>query len=577
MYRISSQTEKRIVELWFEGLPRDVIARRLGVSGSTVSSVISSLPECLRELRDLSVELRKSNASPSEALKGAKLLSKLGELGIEPKQLGEFIQAAVKLSRKAEYQPEQVVQAAMKLSSLEEKSGHSYSEAVANFEAVNEKNRKLSQDNLNLQKQIEEKEEKRKEKLRENRTTEREVRYIIDVRQKLRKHGISLTDAEGLQKYLENMKETGGNPKRFLKYTRRYGSLQGRLTVLQKQKEDEAKALIGTQREKDSVKAEIGELQTILLTLRTEKSKATEELKGLKEEIGKDRTRLEAEVASLAKTLRVKSNVEEINKAIINKEEKLQNLEAAIVTKQNTLEGKNSEIQESESKIQELSQKKQGLEGEIEETLKIRSYVTELKAAVADLETQISSSKKQAEEMKERMALADTITNFLTRAPNYDFSRFYSMVESVKRIREDKSNSFSTSLPRTEENIRMLAIEAFHGDLVSKLQYGQVVKYKEEYKEGNIERDATIQELQSKLRAKEDELAIQKQETNTLGTIKVNFEGGQKTIAELRELTKTMFAEEIEKRATEKYNALAAGVTGIINWVDNKITKKHEP
>jgi hypothetical protein len=70
-------------------------------------------------------------------------------------------------------------------------------------------------------------------------------------------------------------------------------------------------------------------------------------------------------------------------------------------------------------------------------------------------------------------------------------------------------------------------------------------------------------------------LAIQKQETSTLGTIKVNFEGGQKTIAELRELTKTMFAEEIERRATEKYNALAARVSGVLDWLDNKITKKH--
>jgi hypothetical protein len=72
-------------------------------------------------------------------------------------------------------------------------------------------------------------------------------------------------------------------------------------------------------------------------------------------------------------------------------------------------------------------------------------------------------------------------------------------------------------------------------------------------------------------------LAIQKQETSTLGTIKVNFEGEQKTIAELRELTKTIFAEEIEQRASEKYDALAAGVTGALNWVGSKITKKNGP
>jgi len=124
MIRISSQTENRIIELWFKGFPRDTIARRVAVSGSTVSKVISQLPECLRELRALSVELRKSGKSLPEALKGAKLLSKLNDLSVELDQVESYVRVTRKISRKEGYEPKQVVQATMKLSDLEENRGN---------------------------------------------------------------------------------------------------------------------------------------------------------------------------------------------------------------------------------------------------------------------------------------------------------------------------------------------------------------------------------------------------------------------------------------------------------------------
>ena len=145
MRSISPQTKNRIVELWFKGFPRDTIARRVAVSGSTVSKVISQLPECLRELRALSVELRKSGKSLPEAFKGSKLLSKLHDIGVELEQLQDFIRVVNKLSRKAEYQPKTVVEAAMEISDLEEKSGKSYPEIIDEFQAKTKQVRNLNE------------------------------------------------------------------------------------------------------------------------------------------------------------------------------------------------------------------------------------------------------------------------------------------------------------------------------------------------------------------------------------------------------------------------------------------------
>ena len=53
--------EKRVIALHFDGVSRDSIAARLGISPSTVSEILSILPSIFEPLRDLSVDLRKNN------------------------------------------------------------------------------------------------------------------------------------------------------------------------------------------------------------------------------------------------------------------------------------------------------------------------------------------------------------------------------------------------------------------------------------------------------------------------------------------------------------------------------------
>jgi len=567
MHGVSSQTEKRIIELWFKGFPRDAIARRVGVSGSTVSKVIGQLPECLRELRNLSVELRKSNGSPSEALKGAKLLSKLSDLGVELDQLADSVKAVRKLSKKAKYPPKQVIQGAMHLFNLEEESGKSYSEAMKEFGNKTEQVKRLSERILTLEQEIVKKEEKRKQKLRQSGITEKEIKHVKEIRQNLRKYGIRLTDAQNLQKYLKNMEETGANPRNFVKFARKIGSLKGRLTFLQNQKQQKTVELDEIKKEKDSVENELYVLKTTMSKLRREELEIKGRLGGLQEQVDQQRGRHEAAVLSLAEILRVKASVDEINSAIEAKNNELADLETVVAREQRKLETLNSEIEE-------LERNRQSLEHEVEKTLNIKNYAVQIKKAIADLEQQESGLEKEIAEKKERIALADTITNFLTRQTTYDFNLLRSMVETVKRIREDKSSPLKFLLLRTEEKIRMQALKAFEGDTVSKIEHEMLWKRKEEYRKGIIERDEKITELEIELKRKDDDLAHVQKEKKNLEKIKVYVEGGQRTVNEIREWTKDTCEEEIERRANEEFDKLAAGAKGALEWIHGKITKK---
>ena len=560
MREISFQTIRRIFELHFKGCPRDVTARKVGVSTGTVSNVIGLLPESLDELRALSVELRKSGKSLHEASEGAKLCRKLKEMNVELDQMESYVKATKKYSRKAGYEPKQVVQAEMRLSDLEEISGKSYLETIEEFETKTIQIKNLEKKESALQEEIQKIVEKRKQKLRQNRTTDKEIKYNKDLRQKFHRYGISLTDAENLKKYLQNMKETRSNPKKFLEFTRKHGSLKGRLTYLENQKQQKTLEL-------DKVK---GTLETSKATLATVKnliekhSRALQELnqkEGMKlqsiatlnKEEAQLKERLEAAFQELAGTLKVKAETEEIRKAINLNREKLNLL--------------NSKI---EAKGDELAK----LRSEIQRTLNIKDYTLELTGAISTLEQKKISLEKQNavlekenEKRKGKIAVADTVTNFLRRKPDYEFNRFRSMVEDLKRAREDRSSPLRRFIPRIEEQIRMKALEAFEGDIISKPMYNALWKRKEKYRNETVQKDETIRTLKEEQAKKDIKLKI-------LEAVKVDFEGRPTTLEDLRRLTMSIQDKEIERRANEKYDRLAALAQGTLNFIGDMRARK---
>jgi len=263
--RISSEIERKIVELWFAGHSRDNTATITGVAGSTVSAVVNSFPACLRPLRDLSVALAKLNCLPADALKGINLLVQLAEQGVTPEQIPFFIEAFKKMSTDADYQPERMIQAGIKVAELEAQSGKKYIDAVKDFNVAIKREREVTRESNRIEEENSRKlretkriEHKRRQMIKKCKLTPQQIFEYEIVKAGLRKHGIELNDADNLRKYLDNMKTTGCDPRCFVSFTQKYGFLQRSYEHIESQRA--------------IAKAELRELHTHIAEKQTEKS-----------------------------------------------------------------------------------------------------------------------------------------------------------------------------------------------------------------------------------------------------------------------------------------------------------------
>ena len=539
MRRISSHTEERIVELWFEGVPRDRIAEMLGVSGSTVSAIIDSLPECLRELRLLAVELRKTGASPKEALKGAETLSQLKDLDLGLDQLQDFVEAAKKLGNE-EYGPADVMKAAMKLSNLEQETGKKYLEVLADYEA------KISQ-NEELKTEIEE----NKKELDQIRKTKRDLIEKADRAEELElnlaNHGLTLKDPEELCGFLHNMRDFGDNPENFLKWVSKYGSLKTKSATIEKRIKRRRSRLNELKKEESEIKARLPSKRIELLGTENRINKRTRDYEELEGHIGATRSRLDSEVASLAYIMNVKARVPDVVQAVAALEEKLGTLEA--------------EVNSEKLKLEELEKEERQVKTQIEELLGIRDYATETRRAIEGLEQRrisLSSRIKELEEREEEMAvetaLKITLTNFLRRMTPYDFNLFQSWVKTVAEKRD------GTRVSRIEDAIRMKALEAFKGAIISRAQYMAVFRRKEGLRRRNRELEAGLKETKI-------ELGKVKERVRFLESFKANVEGKEVTLKDLAGFVADTFEKQIDQRSSEKYDRWRATTEGILNWV----------
>lgn len=227
------------------------------------------------------------------------------------------------------------------------------------------------------------------------------------------------------------------------------------------------------------------------------------------------------------------------------------------------------------SETQKLTANKKTLQHEIEELLQIKDYVLQHKSAIANLEKQKTLLEKEMAKKSDRIALADTITNFLTRQSSYDFNRFYSMVETIKRAREEKSSPLKPFIPRIEEDIRMQALEAFEGDLVSRRQHEHLRDERNEYRTGCEQRDKKIEELEGKVKANQEKIHCLENENEILGKIKVRAQEGEFALEELKEWLIREMEKEFEKRVrATKFDPLVARTYGILEWIADKIANK---
>ena len=381
------------------------------------------------DYRKLAIELTKHGSSVFEALKGAKLLGKLAELNVEPDEVQNLIQTTEKMCKDAGYEPKEVIRAAMKLSKLEEETGESYFEAIMDFDIKKGQIQEQDQKALQLQEKIRKLEAAKDQALERNRLTEEKIACVTGLGEKLLHYGIALGDVENLIKYIQNMQETGGNASTCLEFIKEQGSLKGRIVLLQQKERQQTLDLQSLCEKQESVKTSID--------------------------------------ASLTR----KSDLDKQNEEEQKKLDKLR-IEVA---------GAQGHLQTLQQHAQELENRNQAKEREILDKLKIDDHTTLLVTAIASLQDQMLSLSKETSKKRERLALADTIAEFLTRMPTYDFNHLFYLVQSIKQIREKGTCQPNLQLSTTGEQTRILALKVFEGDLASKTEYKALSDEKEEY------------------------------------------------------------------------------------------------
>ena len=101
MERLTAKKKLAVVRLYFSGLSYDEIAAKTNVSKGTVANIVTELkagmiPEAadvgeqIELLRDLSLDLRRSNLSPGQCSMGIMLLHRINECGLDPADIDRW-------------------------------------------------------------------------------------------------------------------------------------------------------------------------------------------------------------------------------------------------------------------------------------------------------------------------------------------------------------------------------------------------------------------------------------------------------------------------------------------------------
>ena len=151
--------KKRLLVLRFylEGYAYSEISARAGVAKGSITSIVNDLKagrlpapadlgEQVEELREVTVELRRSRLSGAQAAAGLVLMRRVLSLGIEPGDLDRFVSLCQNLAEQGEgVALEAFVQAALEVDRLCEETGLDFAGLVAKIQDLSEKRQHLEE------------------------------------------------------------------------------------------------------------------------------------------------------------------------------------------------------------------------------------------------------------------------------------------------------------------------------------------------------------------------------------------------------------------------------------------------
>ena len=253
--RISDWEKSEIVNLHLQGLTRDEIVVKTGVSAGGVSGVIKEFTDCadssglneaakkyhvfekVEDLRELGIKIKKNETSVEELIGLSDTLERIRNL-TSLEKLEDYIKAGESLGDKSH------VEASVRMHAIEERTGRSHDDILSDLESKEASVRALSPEVQRLQSQIKNlKSEREKaqtnlnaekarleaelgEHLKQHNLTLERIKHISKIESNLSKYSIDLTKLEKLQPIMDTVEQAGYDPKKIVKQIMEEGSLK---------------------------------------------------------------------------------------------------------------------------------------------------------------------------------------------------------------------------------------------------------------------------------------------------------------------------------------------------------------
>jgi len=266
--KISDWEKSEIVDLHLQGLTRDEIAKKTGISAGGVSGVIKEFTDCADSesldeaaeqydvvetaegLRSLAIEIRRAGTSVEGLMEVSKMLERIKKL-VTLDRLEDFIKAGESLKDRAH------VEASVRMHSIEELTGRFHDEILSDLQSKEAKVRELSTEVQRLQSQIKSLDAGREkaqadfnsekarleaeleDRLKQHSLTLQRIDDISKIERELSDYGIELTQLEGLRRVLSAVEEAGQDAEKIVELAKKASSLKA-------QAEAEAKELAET-------------------------------------------------------------------------------------------------------------------------------------------------------------------------------------------------------------------------------------------------------------------------------------------------------------------------------------------
>ena len=406
MDKFSDEIRFKVIELLLEGHIRKYIVRRLGVSGGYVSQVKNSLSPYLMQIGALSRQLRKFDQTPGETIQAVKAIRLLKQIGVSLGQIPLFVQSIHKISKETNYSPKLIVKAYLQILELESASKMKYPQITDDFELKLKQKEKLDQKikeriaiKNKLEAEITQAKKQTAKALKDSKLTKQDIINFKEHIEKLKYYDIDPNDTYTLSEYLNNMRETNQDPKNFVAFTKKYGS----------------------------IKQQISELQTIKNNLLNINKLIKQNNSKEQNQFIKQKTNHQSELNNL------QMYVESSNKTLSVKQTELLKVQTNIKSAESKLQTLSEAIDETEAYNYNVRMQTQ-------EMLGIQDYASQKNQAITNLQKQEEKLQLQINAKKTKIEFADFVENLLVNSSPLDFIALKYWFSRIEQKRKNNSS-----------------------------------------------------------------------------------------------------------------------------------------